>query len=108
MPEREAYVRVSVTRDDVEVCAGLEFRAGDDVQKLYGAIDVAMRYALWHTVLNVDALEKVDDMVIAHTCERQLREAWPDRAYFLEVTRGPAEQWVQVFQPFGLPRAVPR
>jgi hypothetical protein len=104
MPDREAYVRVSVTRGEVEAVAGLEFRQGDNVEKLYEALDIAIRYALWHTVLNIDTLDKVDDMLIAYACERQLRGAWPDRAYFLEVCRGPGDRWVQVFQPFGLPR----
>lgn len=90
------YVRAVVARDGVEVIAGLEWR-GEYVDDLRRSMRIAMDYALRHKLFD-------DDMKITEGVEAALLELWPGRAYFIEVSHDPDEGWVQVFQPYGVPK----
>lgn len=98
-PPREAYVRASGKVSGLDVCAGLEMRDGDDFAALHERVVAQM--------LGVDALlTGCTAAEIARQLEVQFQYVWPDRAYFLEVGDGDESKgWVQVYQPFGMPRS---
>ena len=101
-PPREAYVRTSRpgTRGaTVEV--GLEFRDGDSFQVL--------RESLGGILFANDLSEHTQDPIeLAAPVEGEIKSTWPDRAYFIEVWSGGDDGgWIQIFQPFGLPRNDP-
>lgn len=96
-PPREAYVRVSRpcagSGDFVE--PGVEFRDGDSFSE--------MSFELYDLCFRNDISGRDDDpLVMAKTVEKAIISRWPDRAYFVEVHSG--QGWIQIFQPFGVPR----
>lgn len=98
-PPRETYVRTSrpTTGGDF-VEPGVEYRDGDH----FGAIEDALRQML----VDHDPGRDVHDPVrIAAPVEAAIKERWPDRAYFVEVHG--EDGWIQIFQPFGVPRNQP-
>ncbi len=105
MKPREAYVRVEAARRGptgevaFEAVLGLEFRDGDALQRLYAGALLVVQAAIHDLPLSAD------DMAIAEAVENELKVSWPDRAYFIEVGRDPHDCWVQVFQPWGVPRS---
>lgn len=100
-PPREAYARI-VFGDPMgraEFIAGVELRDGEH----------------WGD-LRAELVRAVTPLITAHTggwdlmaraIERAIVDTWPDRAYFVEVGNDD-DGWVQVFQPFGVPRNEPR
>lgn len=95
-PPREVYVRTSrpAERTEWSVEPGVEFRPADNfnemTQRLY---DVCYQADRRHPLPMPEHAEEV---------ARLIQLAWPDRAYFVEV-HGDAG-WIQIFQPFGIPR----
>lgn len=96
---REAYVRAVIEQDGVEIIAGLEFRRGERGKLLGVQLRIVVNLAIVR-LLKHAALD--DDEVIAQAVEERIVAQWPDRAYFLEVGRD--KQWIQIFQPWGVPR----
>ena len=78
---------------------GVEWRDGDRFDAIAGDMQVV-----------ADAVARMagrgDPMMAAQRAEDVFRRWWPDRAYFVEV-HDTAGRWVQVFQPFGVPRNPP-
>lgn len=103
-PKREAYVRVEIPWQDpwtgimVRVEVGLELRPGDSWADLVTGLRALMEG--W-----TDGLPNLGDIVrVGEEVEALIRLAWPDRAYFVEVWPPGDDGWVQIFQPYGLPR----
>lgn len=95
-PPREVYVRSSrPTATLVTVEPGVEYREGDDFQTMTGLLNYEMFKA-------DDEIES-DPVKVAVALEERIKARWPDRAYFVEV-HDRYGNWIQVFQPFGLPR----
>ncbi len=99
MVSREAYVRSVVKTGKIDAVIGLEWREGDSLDNLRKRLkllaDIALSYLL----------PEDDDYEIACLLEYRLKAWWPDRAYFLEVCSDGVElDWIQIYQPFGLPR----
>lgn len=99
MAQREAYVRAVVEQGDGEFIGGLELRTGDDVPLLREVLRKAIKLVVDRT-----AISGGNELDLALRVEKALKLLWPDRAYFLEVCHNPNEGWVQLFQPYGLPR----
>ncbi len=98
MANREAYLRVVLNREGIEYIAGLEWREGEDLAALKAALKMRMSTAtigMQH--------DRWDALSLA--IEKTIKKYWPDRAYFVEVGDD-AHGWIQLFQPYGLPRAV--
>jgi hypothetical protein len=98
-PPRESYVRTSRPCADMiatTVEPGVEYRDGDDFDKMVGQLYTIL---VKHDPGDCDAVHPVK---LAESIEGAIAATWPGRAYFVEVhsSRG----WYQVFQPFGLPR----
>lgn len=95
-PEREKYVRASRSVNGWTVEPGIEWRAGDDFEFMTGMLqDVCERT---HQIGAYSANG------ISETVAELIETVWPDRAYFVEVHND--DGWIQVFQPFGIPRNV--
>lgn len=108
MAAREKYARCAVkNKDGVEFIVGLEMRPSDKWIYLRHEIRTAAQYAIGLTSRVMDERGVLiipgdyDDY--AETFDAILTEKWPDRAYFIEV--GVEEEWVQIFAPWGVPRA---
>lgn len=98
-PPREVYVRTArPTVNGILVEPGVEYREGDE----FAAIEQALTAIL---VEHDPGSDETDPVRIAAPVEAAIRVRWPDRAYFIEVygTGG----WIQIFQPFGVPRNSP-
>jgi len=93
---RECYLRVVMAIDGVEYIAGLEFRPGDKLGELRTKLKVRMKNAS----VGLMPGRWAD---VAFAIEKSLKAHWPDRAYFIEVG-SEREGWIQLFQPWGLPR----
>jgi hypothetical protein len=100
MAAREAYALVSIERAGIEYIAGLELRPSDNFAELSDKLERAVAWPL------MGAKESDEWDRLAYSVEKQLKYWWPDRAYLLEV--GKEDKWVQLFQPYGLPRATER
>lgn len=100
-PAREAYVRGVVTCGAIEVCAGIEYRAGDRFVHLRNTVRTLVGFALLG-ILGSDR-HTLDEDTISLSVEAAFRHRWPDRAYFVEVGNDD-EGWIQIYQPFGVPR----
>ncbi len=96
-PPREAYVRVTVHHRGREIVSGLELRDTDSPDRLYELVASVTRRAA-EEVLTPH--RSVDDRALGEHLEQRFREG---RAYFFEV--GAADRYVQIFAPWGLPRA---
>ncbi len=95
MATRERYARASVSMSGMECTPGLELRKGDDATEVMGFVHATAFVALaegypFHT--------QVCDSV-----ERLFTEHYPGRAFFIETEED--GKGVQVYQPFGMPRA---
>ncbi len=104
MATREAYVRVvfpehRVDGDTVEVIAGLEWQAGESFKRLRWLLTIHLSNALYGR--DQPPAKTVEEC--ACIVEEAIKASWPERAYFIEVGRDD-DAWVQVFQPYGLPR----
>jgi hypothetical protein len=99
---REAYARGVVTYGEIEIIGAVELRASDRFVELRDS----MRKLLWLVVQSeiTNAAQSSEESLTAGV-ERALKRVWPDRAYFVEVGND-AEGWIQVFQPYGVPRGV--
>ncbi len=99
MKPREAYVRVTVRpTQGVECVVGLEHRPDERVLTHYALLTAVVKDA-------VSGMDDAEDEVLAEWIEDALRCRFPDRAFFIEVGRDPHDCWVQVFQPWGVPRS---
>lgn len=85
-------------RKTTDVRVGLEYRVGP----LYYLLE-NLRVVLDDAVRD---LRSIDPHLIEEIIEKALRTQWPDHAFYIEV--GSDDEWVQVFQPWGLPRKVDR
>lgn len=96
-PPREIYVRASrPTANGAMVEPGVEYRDGDRFD------DIA--HHLQAIMFDADpGYSEHDPVRIAAPVEEAIKRRWPDRAYFVEV-HDPQVGWVQIFQPFGVPR----
>ena len=98
---RYAYVRVTIaTGDGIEVCGGVELRAGENLTAMYAAVRTAMCDALKPLTASVD------DAQLAEAFERCVAANWPGRSYFCEVGRGYLDEYVQVWAPDGVDHGV--
>lgn len=106
-PKREAYVRAEVpwyddeTGDVVNIEVGLELRPGDNWGDLVTGL-LTMVEGWVEDEPHPSSLVQVGEEV-----EALLRLAWPDRAYFVEVWPPGDKGWIQIFQPYGIPREEP-
>lgn len=92
---REAYARTWRSFEGLELSIGLEYveNNNEHVDGLTVWLsDLADRGLRLHR----------DSVALVGFVERVLREAHPDRAYFIETER--EGRGVQVFQPFGIPQ----
>lgn len=101
-PKREAYARVEVPWVDlgrtIFIELGVEMRAGEEWLDLVTGLRQLVEG--W-----VDGEQHTVGVVrVAEEIEVLLRLAHPDRAYFIEVWPDCGEGWVQIFQPYGIPR----
>lgn len=99
-PAREAYVRAEFLWGDVRAEVGLEWRErGEHWSDLLDMLRLAVNAAL-------DEDDRAPCVLsVVETVERAITARWPDRAYFVEVwPAGGEDGWIQVFQPYGLPR----
>lgn len=102
MSAREAYARAVYRVGACEMIAGLEIRSGDDICTIRKRL-VGMMALAWADL--EELRNPSQDYEMAEGVERRVRTWWPDRAFFLEVgVDADREGWVQVFQPYGLPR----
>ena len=95
-PQREAYARGVMQWGDIEIIGAVELRPSDN----YPALRNELRRQLGRAIGEAAGFT---EMLLAAAVESQLQNAWPDRAYFIEVGNN-REGWVQVFQPYGVPR----
>lgn len=95
-PPRETYVRASrpCERAGWVVEPGVEFRDGDSFEQ--------MRSDLYQCCYTADVNGHYTLVGMAEAVGYLIELNWPGRAYFVEV-HGP-EGWIQIFQPFGVPR----
>lgn len=91
----ERYVRASFVRDGIEYCPGIEWRDTDFYCELKTQLKRVCANGIYRVAANF--------MDRASAVEAAIKQEWPDRAYFLEVGRD--DEWVQIFQPWGLPRS---
>jgi len=99
-PRRESYARGVVRCGPIEVIAGLEYRDADRFIPLRDEL----RTLMLQTVLYLKQIEgQPDEDALARGIELALQGRWPDRAYFIEIGDD-AIGWIQVFQPYGVPR----
>lgn len=96
-PPIERYVRCSVTRGAWTVEPGIEWCEGDSFEALSGDLEVLAAGLASLTDTHRDPISA------SRRGEAAFAQRWPGRAFFIEVhsTDG---RWVQVFQPFGVPR----
>lgn len=100
-PPLENYVRATVIGSTAAwTCEpGLELRDGDKFRSVMRDL---------HEVATAAVLDAPadDPFARAQHVALRVREVWPDRAYFVEMHQcvGPHAGWVQIFQPFGVPR----
>lgn len=101
-PPRESYIRASyppcLANVRCEVDFGLEWRPGDVIADLQSLLKSFAGYGHAAPLVAFD-----NAMQFAHGLGDLIAKEWPDRAYFIEVSDA-AGGWVQVFQPYGLPR----
>lgn len=100
-PPVETYARCSVTRGDLTIEPGVELRPADDA----GTVVRELREIADGVCRDIEALRgKHPHLDVAARCAaRRIRMQFgDDRAYFVEVYRGAG--WVQIFQPYGVPR----
>lgn len=120
-PPREDYVRVTVTALGYTFEPAVEYRDGDQFWRIASKLRARAHHVA--DFLTKTATEEVyadfearpvtaariadrqpDSMVAARKVAGLIAEAWPDRAYFVEVWQEGREGFAQVFQPFGVPR----
>jgi hypothetical protein len=96
-PPREAYARAVVQCGQLDVVAGLEYRHGDRFVHLRDELRSLLRH------VSMCLGDRADEELLAKGVEMAIRGRWPERAYFIEC--GDDEDgWIQIFQPFGVPR----
>lgn len=105
-PPIERYVRLIMPFGGIAVEPGLEWRPDTDdtsalCQRLRQVTDAAM-YRATRECAPIPDWEPSDFAVITRNLEEAVREYWPDRAWFVEVYCDAG--WVQIFQPYGVPR----
>ena len=93
----ERYLRSTVHRQTLEIVAGLEWRDDDDFDQVRAALKCRLVFTSARHALD-------GDDVVVKAVEETIRKYWPDRAFFIEVGDPDGDDWVQVFQPWGLPR----
>lgn len=83
--------------------AGLEIRPRDRLDE----VRAKLRRIMCDAFLALPQPRRTeDDYTLAIAVECKVREQWPRRAFFLEVgLDAEGEGWVQVYQPFGMPRS---
>jgi hypothetical protein len=98
MAAREAYARGAGYNEaaGTECHPGLEIREGDDV-------DLLTHWLQAHANRAVDRWGG-NHLEVVRQVEEAILEAYPGRAYFIETEED--GRGVQVYQPFGMPRAV--
>ena len=104
-PQREAYARGVMQCGTLELVAGLEYRAG--AGESFTVLRDELRTLLGFIALGLVATDgRLDEDALAMAAELAIRGRWPDRAYFIEVGND-TEGWIQIFQPYGVPRSCP-
>ena len=107
-PPVERYVRLTLTDSDMTFEPGLSWVDGEDIGVLSDRLRhvcEALLYRVTREVCPIDGWDIADFEVIASHFEESMREYWPDRAWFCEVHGG--DTWVQIFQPYGVPKNQP-
>jgi hypothetical protein len=99
-PMREAYARGVVAYGEIEIIGGIELRDGDRFVTLRDELRKLLWLVIQGETTNA-AQSSEESLTIA--VERHIKRVWPDRAYFVEVGND-AEGWIQLFQPYGVPR----
>lgn len=97
-PPREAYVRVEVEWEGMNVTPGLELRPSDRAEDLITEL---------HHLLDEQHGPHLTALEAALEVEHRILLAFPGRAYFVEVYPPGDDGWIQIFQPFGIPRNDP-
>ena len=97
MRRRYFYARVtraSACKDGpVEIIAGVEVKQGELAREVYRETREIL-----DQFRDVE-LRSFDDQLLANVTEQRIKHRWPDgRSYFLEVGRGPMDEYVQVYQ----------
>lgn len=96
-PPCEDYVRTSVEVGRHTFEPAIEYREGDDYDRLVNLLDDVAKAA---TALK----EPANPMDRAKWIGKQLARLWEDRAYFVEVWEAGRRGFAQSVQPFGFPR----
>lgn len=97
----EHYIRCSVTAGKWTVEPGIEFRDGDDEDRMHGCLEpIALSIA--------ESLQTPGErpMAASMASEPWFRGTWPGRAFFIEI-HSTDHRWTQTFQPYGVPRRQP-
>lgn len=94
MRPRERYARGCFEfkgshNEDIEVCPGVEWQDGEDLDSILRRLELLTHNAVW---VGGD----IDEM--AERLEGYIQREWPLRAYFIEV--GNYNRWVQIYQPW--------
>ena len=95
-PVRETYVRTSrpSEKTGLTIEPGVEFREGDTFA------DVTQD--LYSCCFQADLAGVYTPIAMAIEVARLIELKWPGRAYFVEAHS--PDGWIQIFQPFGIPR----
>lgn len=95
-PPQETYVRVSVERGPLSFEPGIEYREGDS----YDSMAELLEGLAFAAATN----EHGSAMDAARAFGENVKYLWPDRAWFVEVWKHGERGFVQMYQPFGIPR----
>lgn len=103
MAAREKYARHRALLGGVEVIAGLEMKDAEKYSPLAKQLEDALETQVKWYRRDERPLVPDDYDNLAEAVGKQIKHWWPDRAYFIEV--GEEDKWVQLFQPYGVPKA---
>jgi hypothetical protein len=100
----ERYVRLSMAgleKGNDEYIVGLEYTPLESLSHLRSMLRGLVLEAV-RTAKPSGQGER--DAAVAEELHRLIVEAFPGRAHFLEIQHDDDDGWVQVFQPYGLPK----
>lgn len=107
MATREKYARVALTnKNGIKFIAGLEMKPNDRWR--YLRLDLRTRAEYVVKLSEREGGQQIgfpdpyDYDAHAEAFSELIVSKWKDRAYFLEV--GSDDEWVQIFQPYDLPK----
>ena len=98
-PPVERYARTTFTTAGITIEPGIQYELLENVVELGRRLrEIAAEAAAHRMALGAYAIDSV-----AIAVERAVAATWPERAFFVEVYDADGN-WIQIFQPYGLPR----